>query len=352
MSAGELMQRLELIYQPPFPIDPGSPLDFRISTIPGAPAAALPGSGDARTLTNALAADPPHILGPVDDPVVIRGHRRIVSAHVLGLEEIPFLVYPPGTRKDVVAGMALRRRPKDLSGVEEIIALVKAIGYATHGDGTVLIPSESPLEGTIPIWGPMALDQLFGRPISPPYVDRLSMVLTWPSEELIRLHELSLAYQNIASLIDLTGPERRAAIKIREAVPLTTGELKNLTRLLVLARGRKRFDLDAWLDGELSDRDEPRTGSELLNSLRSSIHPRLTDASKRIEEEIRGMGLPNRLKITAPENLEGGSFSCYFRFSNNGELDEHVGKLKKIIKDGSAKRILGMLDPADKDNTK
>jgi hypothetical protein len=346
------MHRLELIYLPPSRITVGGPFDFRMtgavagrSVAPAGPLTKTDILCDQASLTRALAADPPRLLGSGNQALVLLGHRRIEMARSHALEEIPLLVYPAATPKPAVIAIALSGKPDALSGVEKIIALVKTVVFVGDGAGTLEIPLASPLAAGLPTWVFPMLARLFDRTLSERFAIRLSRALTWPIDDLLRLHELSFSCEQIASLVDLTPPERRCVLRIRETTPLTASELKNLTRLLLLARGRDHFDLTAWIDDELHDRREPPTGSGILKSLVNTIHPRRAKAAASIAETIGRMAFSSRLRITPPENLEGGSFSCYFRFSDDGEIRDHVEKLDKIIKDGSAKRIIDMLDP-------
>ncbi|UCH83881.1 MAG: hypothetical protein JSW50_15815 [Candidatus Latescibacterota bacterium] len=344
------MQRLELIHSQPVTTNSHEPFDFRISAVGGAPAAVSAENGfDASDLHQALDVDPPRLLGPIDRPVVLRGHRRIGLARSLGLDVIPFLVYPPGTPRNVVTEIVLAGEPARFSGVETIIAMAKTITYATKGIQETVLPLSSPIEEDFPDWLDPPLAQLLGRKVSKRFAARLSTALTWPTEDLYRLHCLSLSSEQIASLIDLSTSERQIVLKIRDAVPLTAGELKTLTRLVILARGRKHVELDGWARRVLDKSSEPPTGSDIQKSLRAETHPNLSRAETSIANAISELALPNRLRINPPENLEGGSFSCYFRFSNDRELGEHVAKLEKIIKDGSAQKIIDLLDRGDAD---
>ncbi|MEJ2720802.1 MAG: hypothetical protein P8181_06625 [bacterium] len=338
------MNRLELVYLPPAGIQRAGTFDFRARTL--ASGSPDPAPVDAAgSETHAVHIQPPRLLGAGEDAVVIRGHRNIELALRSGLKSIPVLVHPSDTPAPTVIEIALSGAAGKVSGIEHIIALVKIIAFANGDTREIEFPLPAPLDGRIPRRACPPLERFLGRKLSPRFVTRLSEALTWPVDDLRRLHTLSFSYAQIASLVDLTDPERRCVLRIREAAPLTTGELRNLTRLLVLARGRKHFDLAAWLDGELGGRGAHVPAAGVLKSLAGAIHPRLAAAEASLAGMIHRMGLSNRMRITPPENLEGDSFSCYFRFSDHRELRDHVAKLDRIVKDGSAKRMFEMLDP-------
>lgn len=338
------VDRLELVYLAPARISRAGAFDFRACSLTqGSPE---PGPVDApEPAAYGIQTEPPRLLGVGENAVIIRGHRNIELAQRNGLNAIPVLVHPPDTPGPAVIEIALSGAADVRSGIENIIALVKIIAFANGNTREIEFPLAAPLDGRIPRWVYPPLERLLGRKLSSRFVTRLSEPLTWPVDDLLRLHALSFSYEQIASLVDLTTPERRVVLRIREAVPLTTGELKNLTRLLVLARGRKHFDLTAWLDGELGGRTARPNASSMLKSLSGAIHPRRAAAEASIVEMIGRMGFSNRLRITPPENLEGDSFSCYFRFSDHRELHDHVEKLDGVLKNGSARRMIELLDP-------
>ncbi|UCG53152.1 MAG: hypothetical protein JSW58_06260 [Candidatus Latescibacterota bacterium] len=347
------MESLDLIYVKPFPIPLGSPFDFRISNASG-PLAKLvsiekpPSHPDSESfvsdaLVQALTTDPVRILATSAQRVLIDGHRRMSEAVSRDLEAIPAVVYPRSTSRETVIQLSLKGKATVLSGVEKIIALYKTTVFANDDTPRIDIPCERPVALEPPDCILPAYSDLFGRNVSKTYLLGLFEVLSFPAEDLHSIHDLSLTVEQTASLLDLTSPERRAALHLGKEARFTASEFGQLARLLLLARSRSGFDLDAWVNRECQSDRERRGGSQIVGSLAREIHPELHAAVERVDRKIRQMRLPNRLRIVAPENLEGGSFSCYFKFSTLEELRNHVEKLEETIDTGSAEQILKLL---------
>ena len=66
------------------------------------------------------------------------------------------------------------------------------------------------------------------------------------------------------------------------------------------------------------------------------------------------MKLPTGLRITAPENLEGDSFSCYFRFSHLEEYEQYLNVLTAAANEGIVAALIEALNgpPADNEETR
>ena len=72
--------------------------------------------------------------------------------------------------------------------------------------------------------------------------------------------------------------------------------------------------------------------------------PDLTTRLDQLAAALKRIGLPPGAKISAPENLEGDSFSCYFRFSRVGDLEQIIEILERRIEDGSIGEVVDLLN--------
>jgi len=354
------MRHIELTYLKPFRVLPGSVFDYRIPSasdtlarlhtgtdrVDEAPDdSGLLGGG---TLGAGIRARPVSLLETSSAPVVIDGHRRMNEAARLDLESVPALIYPDDTPRETLVSLSLEGKGNTLTGVEKIIALYKTTLFAAGNVGDGDIPLTSPPLIEVPDWISPFHRLLVGRPVSPDFVTRLLRVLTFPAAELRSLHDFALTVESLVPLLDLELFERAGFLTLRRLSPLTTAEGRELIRLLILARGRSAFELGPWIDGLESETSghegKSCKGSTIIRSLKHRIHPTLTRRQQEIGETIETMRLPNRLRISPPENLEGDSFSCYVRFSRVEELQRYIDVLQKAVTDGSAGRILDLLE--------
>jgi hypothetical protein len=287
-------------------------------------------------------ARPVSLLETDGGHVVVDGHDRMYDAVRLGLESVPALVYTSNTSKKTILSLSIGGNRDTFSGVEKVIALYKMGLFATDGAPSGGIPVASPPRGDIPEWIVPFCHSLIGRPVSIRYVNRVLRVLTFPAVELRVLHQLAFTVDSLAPLLDLDPLERDGYLRIRRLCPFTAAEGRELVRLLILSRGRSAFELAPWIDGVESD-DTAMGGSAIIRSLKRRIHPTLTGRQRAIEESIKMMKLPHRVRLSPPENLEGDSFSCYVRFSRIEELQHYVDVLQKTITDGTAGRIVDLL---------
>jgi hypothetical protein len=173
-------------------------------------------------------------------------------------------------------------------------------------------------------------------------------VLTFSAEELRAFHDFSFTLESLLPLLDLEPPEREVFLRLRRLATVTTSEGREIVRLLLLSRGRSAFDLEQWIDrleSENSENDErPVKGSMIIRSLKQQIYPTLSRRQREIDETIEKMKLPNRVRVSPPENLEGDSYSCYVKFSQASELQRYIDVLQKAVRNGSVGRILELLD--------
>lgn len=344
------MRHIELIYLKPFRIPPGTVFDYRISSaseslsrLYSSDESATPSEPPVRDLRAAeIAARPVCLLETNNGYVVIDGHHRMSEAARLDLESIPALVYPSDTPRATVLSLSIGGKRDTLTGVEKIIALYKMGLFAVGGAAEDDIPVVSAPRNEVTEWITPFYRSLVGRSVSIRFVNRLLRVLTFPAVELRAFHDLALPLESLVPLLDLESYEREGFLRLRRLCPFTVGEGRELVRLLILSRGRSAFELGPWVDGVESD-DTLRRGSAIIRSLKRRIHPTLTGRQRAIEESIKMMKLPNQVRLSPPENLEGDSFSCYVRFSRVEELQHYVDLLQKTITDGTVGRIVDLL---------
>jgi len=103
-------------------------------------------------------------------------------------------------------------------------------------------------------------------------------------------------------------------------------------------RGTPEFDAKEW--GQTTAVACLCDGADPLDALRSRSHPELLRRERDVTDAVAAIGLPESARIQPPENLEGDSVSCYFRFSSVKELDTHLRKLRRAVDDGAIARLL------------
>ena len=347
------MHQIEITNFNPSDLPMGGPFDFRIGR----------GSTDLANLERADDAgqhtplSPPALLDTNTGRIVIHGHRQIDAAVSNGLESIPALVYPRDTSTQTVVALALEQcetrgsggpgttdetRDGTLSGIEKIFAIYKTSLYAADGLNAVSEPLQFDKPVTPPDWiVPLYAASLLGRRVSSAYLAKICRALAFPESEILALERFRFSIDQIASLLVLSARERAVLLELRSAVVFTAAETRQLVRLFVLSRGRAKFSIDTWA---AAAQEKHTKGSAIIGAIEEEIHPTLTSRRRRIETALREMRLPNRVRITPPENLEGDSFSCYFRFSRIEEFDGYVKLLGRVVQDGDAGRLLDLLN--------
>jgi hypothetical protein len=263
--------------------------------------------------------------------------------------EVPALVCPPDTPRDVVARHALSRATADLTAVERLIAVYKTARFVLDGA----------LEAAVPI-GPRSIDRvpgdlledygaLLGRPVSQEFVLRLLALLACAPDELELIHRLDLTVDHLIALLDTSVAERRAILRLHKSLPITVAETKRLSQWLLLLRGRKTFDTGEWLEGVARDPTAHASGTALIRSLRRVAHPTLTAREDELIALLKRLKLPAGMKLTYPEHLEGDSVSCYFDFSRVTDLERKLDAIKAAIDNGSIARMLDILNTTEKE---
>ena len=329
------MDQIRIIHINPSGLAAGGPFDFRVDGSGTEPpdAARIP----TRPETGIPAALPAFLHAP-DTPIVVHGHRQIDAAAHAGRESIPGLLYPDSTPAKTVIALSLEHGAgHHLTGIEKILAIYKTSLFGVGGLDAVR--AGGPV--SVPEWILPLHEILVGRRVSRDYAERMCKALSFPTPERRALVRLGFSIDQIAPLLTLNPDERAVVIQICETSAFTTAQVRQLVKLVVLSRGRSGFDLGGWralAEKEFTD------GAGVVRWLEKSIHPQLTARRRQIEEAIAGMRLPTRVRITPPENLEGESFSCYFRFSRLAELENYVKLFERVLESGQASRLLDLLN--------
>lgn len=279
-------------------------------------------------------------------PVIIDGHRRMHFAHSAGIEQIPAFIYPADTPKQAICELALSSalESANLSGVERTLAAYKAAYFLTRSHCSQNLPFERIELDAIPGELLPPLGALFKRPVSERFLLGCFEILRLGIEELELLDSLELQVEHIIPLLELTPHERLWLLERKRRSSMTTAEMRKLARLLTFARSKEGFHLGDWdRRGQLAAK-EPLTGGALIGLLKREIYPELSRREQNIAAYVKDMDLPSSIKIKAPENLEGDSFSCYFTFSSSSEFRRYMNILRWAGGDGKIKQIVDELN--------
>ena len=325
------MHQLELKYITPFKPSRDAALNFHVFD-------------DAAPASDPRGLEPVHLLDTASGEIVIEGHRRLACAAQEGTETIAAILYPAGTSIEDIVRTATERYAPTFTGIERIIALYKTLRFAESHAGAIpmpatLTPKPSVPDSLIPIY-----NSLFERRVSSEFLHRLLDILDLDQADLRSLHTLGLPIEQLIPLIDLFPKERRVLIKLRLTVPFSTAETKKLSQLLLFARAHNRNRVEQWTDDVIARPSEHPNGASLVRALTRLLRPALTGQEQEIASILKRMKLPTAVKITPPENLEGGSFSCYFKFSNSAEFRRFVNLLNDSAGKGYIDQILDTLN--------
>jgi hypothetical protein len=279
--------------------------------------------------------------------VIIDGHRRMQSAFLTGTADIPALVYPENTPRLSICELALRAaiESKSLSGVEEIIAAYRTCRYMSLPSCRTDIPLQEPDAPGLPSQLHPLFDLLFNRTVSKAFVQRCFRTLSLSMQELEILHALQLLAPHILPLLDLDREERLWLLRQKALFPISAAEMRKIAGLLIVARPRKNSDLENWWEIIRKQGEQVKNGAVLINFLRKELYPELSSREAKIASHLKNLRLPNKIKITPPENLEGNSFSCYFTFSSSKELRSFMDILGRAEAEGKFKAMLEELNP-------
>lgn len=345
----------------PFEVASSSPLLFRLS-LDYDPIGKLPRTEDHIREARGKAVDtipvslqlsewmelrPVSLCEKEESYVIIDGHRRMQSAFLAGTTDIPALVYPENTPRLSICELALRAafESKSLSGVEEVIAAYRTCRYMSMPSRGTDIPLQEPDAPDLPSKLLPLFNILFNRIVSEVFVQRCFRILSLSRQELEVLHTLQLPAQHILPLLDLDRDERLWLLRQKALVPISAAEMQKIAGLLILARPRKNFDLENWWEAVLKQGEHVENGAVLINFLRKELYPELGSREAKIALHLKNLKLPNKIKITPPENLEGNSFSCYFTFSSSTELRSFTDIIGRAEGEGKFKAMLEELNP-------
>ncbi len=346
----------KLIKFRPERIDPASPLLFRfdIACRPREDSTAATGNGRGKNERFTAAADSacPDLIKPIllygasGGDVIIDGHLRAENAFLANIKEIPALLYPGTISASAAGRLALISFMESAngSGLEKLLAVYKSSRFALGLPGGAALPFCGIELGCIPADIHSLTPHLFGRNLSEAFLLKCFKVFTLGTDEIEFIHNLNIPAESIPVLLDLKRQERLWLLRNKVSLPLTFAETRKLSRLLSLARSRKKFDLKKFT-GKLPKSAAAGSGSALIGALRREIFPELSGREQKVTEHIKKMRLPNAIKLKIPENLEGNAVSCYFTFSSSREFRRYINLLNWAGGDGKIKDLLNDLNP-------
>lgn len=349
----------ELVRIKPVEVTDAAPFRFRFTLEqpgPAAPPGDVTAAGKTGTLLSprvfAIARGTHQVFKPISmhdtatGPVIIDGHRRMQFAYQTGIAQIPAFIYPADTPAQAICELALSSalESTNLSGVERTLAAYKIACFLARSHSMQSLPLERIEITAIPDELLPPLGAIFKRPVSERFLFNCFEILRLSIEELEMLNLLGMQVEHIIPLLELTTQERLWLLNRKQRSAMTTAEMRKLARLLTFARSRDGFHLGDWDRHVSQTREIPISGTALIGLLKREIYPELSRREQNIAAYVRDMELPSTIKIKAPENLEGDSFSCYFTFSSSSEFRRYMNILRWAGGDGKIKKIVDELN--------
>lgn len=349
----------ELVRLKPIEVTDSAPFRFRFKLEPpeaAAPHAEVTATGKTGTVLSpdvfAIARGTHQVLKPISmhdtptGPVIIDGHRRMQFAYQAGIAQIPAFIYSADTPRRSICELAISSalESRDLSGVECTLAAYKIACFLARSHCAQSLPLDRIEIADIPVELLPPLGALFKRPVSERFLLHCFEILQLSIEELDMLNSLGMQVEHIIPLLELTTQERLWLLNRKQHSAMSTAEMRKLGRLLTFARSKKGFHLGDWDRQVPHAPGKPLTGTALIGLLKQEIYPELSRRERNISNYVKNMELPSTIKIKAPENLEGDSFSCYFTFSSSSEFRRYMNILRWAGGDGKIKKIVDELN--------
>jgi hypothetical protein len=266
--------------------------------------------------------------------------------HRAGLKEIPAFIYAGDTPRHSICELALSSalESRNLSGVERTIAAYKISCFLLRSHCTQVLPLERIEIAQVPHELLPHFGTLYKRPVSERFVLSCFEILRLSLEELEILDALRMQVEHIIPLLELTPRERVWLLQRKQRTAMSTAEMRKLARLLTFARSKEGFHLGDWDRRAPRESEIPLSGAALIGLLQREIYPEITTRETNIATYMKELALPSTIKIKAPENLEGDSFSCYFTFSSSGEFRRYMNLLRWAGGDGKIKKLVDELN--------
>jgi len=172
------------------------------------------------------------------------------------------------------------------------------------------------------------LSSIFGRTVTPGYLQSLFTILDCDHAALIACHRGILRADELLRLKLHPEIDETEASALLTAISATSRERKEIIRLIEILAGKEPGKLKRFLE---------RT------------YPTLSSYEERISALTAEIGLPTYARLTYPENLEGPSYILTVRFRREEELAVIIEKLDKALSDGTIGKLLAILRGEDTD---
>jgi hypothetical protein len=268
---------------------------------------------------------PPVLIeAPGTGSIVLSGHRRIAAALVAGhrsIDTVSLGEKDPFAEEIVFLWLEEARHGAPLSDLETIVLTKKCRAL-----------SGGRFDGFIDM-----LSKVVGRKLSSAYLERTWGLLGLPKEILDALHGGSVSTGDLLLISESRAIDTAQAAALLARAALPRKEQRRAVRLMLRIGDLGRH---SWQEFVRSLGEERQS---LLTALSATCHPSLTRDRQRIEEIIRGIGLPTGVTIQPPENLEGGSYRLTARIRSEERFAAVLEKLVDATHNGSISRLLAIL---------
>ncbi len=304
-------------------LGPDAPFRFRW-TLPGEEGSAAPDAALTESITRLGMISPPVLAGTGNSLDVVSGFRRIAAARAAGLGKIRALVIDTRAEGRFAAlPVWLESSPHGhpLSEMEKLILASKTLAIA--GDR---IAESLPL-----------LSRLFGRKITPDFLDRLAGLSRLDADVRLAIHEGRVSPGDLLQLGVHPGIDLEDAARMLAGSGLSRSGRREAVRGMLSMADNGR-DLFARFAEEYDPQEAP-----LDEAVRSITHPRMNDDISFLKRTVSEIELPPAASVHFPENLEGNCFSVEIRVREGDDLRISLSRLNEALEDGLVESILEAL---------
>jgi len=264
--------------------------------------------------------------------LLLCGFRRVSAARAAGLADIDALLVenPRGLTEILRVWLKDAASIANLSDIEKVTLAKKLYSLSPRNMDDFIDD----------------LSSIFGRTVTPGYLQSLFTILDCDHAALIACHRGILRADELLRLKLHPEIDETEASALLTAISATSRERKEIIRLMEILAGKEPGKLKRFLE-----RRTPVNvpAGRTVKEIRRLAYPTLSSYEERISALTAEIGLPTYARLTYPENLEGPSYTLTVRFRREEELAVIIEKLDKALSDGTIGKLLAILRGEDTD---
>jgi ParB family chromosome partitioning protein len=274
--------------------------------------------------------NPPILRARSSDYIIVSGFRRIAACRSLGYITVIAKILGPDISDKICAQWAIAdnalQRPLNL--VESSKCLSLLLSVYSDDKGLVEAASSLGLPGNPDALKKIGVICRLPKPVQAGIIaDRISLAMAWDLSALEP--DTSSAIASLFEDLNIGLNKQRELLLFLKEISLRDN--LSIKRLLE-TKVRKILE-----DENLDRRQKFQT---IRSYLKRQRFPSLVAAEKKFERHLKALNLGDSMKLAAPKDFEGATYSLNLKFTKRSELKQLHQKLAGIIQDPDLKKIL------------